>query len=568
MAFPPVGDRPRVQIGFSQLGNRAYSKTNFIKPRPVDTGDPGSPDFTITSVSGALIGKIRTDVLFSTLQSFKFTNLNGIDCADFELKLNKLPLFPIEPFGLMTIRISPRTKPVYTGLINSTPEHGTQRNTFVFKGFGLKLYTKEISVIENQDVIGQPGDDIGVVFRDIARDSVAPFAPIIFNPAEININTGVILTNALQLGKYKIDKVFDTLASMAGQIWGVDGERRIFFKPAPKADDLPKKTFFIGYNLQSFKPKLNIQDIRNTIVIMRQEGKSEGGSGWKVGGTYTDFTSIAKFRKKQLDFQVPGFFVGPPSPGNEIDIIGNALLAEKKDPKFSGTFDGLKLESGLDFLENGLYRFVMDFKNYNLLLSEADDIAGWSSSPSIDISIDTSILTSGAGSLRAEITNPALFDNFRLSSNFFLPKQKEFTKITKIRIFVRSTKSGVFLDLDIGIGLGLRAKIDFIIKNKFFKFEWDLSSANATQVFFIHFKVIDPVAANGAVVHIDKIEIEVTGHKFYKMPLTKTTYEFFSGRSSIRGELGVLPPKMETYLASLFATTSEMKYTQETFDEP
>jgi len=545
---------PRQQTGFFTLGQRGYSRPEEFFPRPADAGDPTIPDITITSVAGAFIGKIRTDIQFSIVESIKFTLIDGLDCADFTMQLNKLPDFPIPRFSLMTFNISGRIGNWYTGLIEEVPEVGTQRKSFRFKGQGgSRSYARTLS--GGLDIVVGTGRDVGAIFLEVCQTILIPETPINLNFAKINVDTGVILVNDLNFGKYKLPKIFDTLATMAGHIWGVDGDLDVYFLPAPKAEDTVQKTFFVGYDIQNFKPKENIKDVRNTIVVQRKQGRGSGGAGWVIGGIFSDESSIAKYRKKELNFQVPGFFEQ-----EEIDIIGEALIAEKSEPKFSGFMDGFRIRSGADYLENGLYRFILDFEPFPVIFSDVDSAAEWTKTGAGDLTVvdENTIFVFGARGIKLNYTD-AQNDEIELDSESF----KGF--IETIRVFIRANKTGQLATLGVGKTTAFEnsVKLEFPIVNAFYNFDWDVSNLNITEVNKVAIRIDDPGPVASTDIYIDKIEFNIVGHKFYKIPLTKATYTFSPGKITARGEFGILPPKMENFLKSLFSTASELKFTQE-----
>lgn len=549
---PDSGINPRNQIGFGLFGQRAYLRPENFDFRPIDVGDPSSPDITITTTTGAFIGKIRTDIQFTTLKSLKFGLIDGLDCADFTMELNKIPDFPIPAFSFLTFNISGRVGDWYKGLVLDTPQVGTQRNTFTYKGFGLRLYTKELSA--DIGVLSGTGKDVGQVFEELVTTRLIPETPIIFNAAKINNSTGVIIVNDLDFGKYKLNKVFDTLAIMSGHIWGVDGDGEIYFKPAAKEGDAPERTFFIGYDVQNFRPKLNLNDVKNSIVVQRQEGRADGAAGWIVGGIFSDESSVAKFGKKELEFQVPGFFEQP-----EIELIGNSLLASKKDPKFVGMMDGFRIKSGLDFLEDGLYRLIMPNQDFPVIFSDVDDASEWAKTGAGDLTVvdEDKIFTFADGGIKLNYTDAAL-DQIVLTGAFK-------GSVKRIRVFIRSNRKGSHATLGVGKTTAFEntKQIDFPVVNQFYNFDWDVSDLNIVEINKVGIRIdeVGPVASTD--IFIDKIEFEVVGHKFYKMPLSKSIYTFSPSNITARAEFGILPPKMENFLAGLFSTAKELKFTQE-----
>jgi hypothetical protein len=349
------------QIGFDQFGKRRYLYPEQWQPTVISDSDFLFPEIIFVTHESELLGHIRTDIDKCILVDLNF-KLDSNGCNNFKLILNSEPDFEIIPFCVMKVRLDNTKFWWYSGEVQYIPEIGTQKETFVYTGFGLNRYLKTIK--GGADYAA--GLDVGEVVDSIIQNIVEPETPINYNPTKIETSTGVILANQIELGKFFLDKVLNTLGDMASYDWGVDGDMDFFF--IERDDTTVNKTFFIGYDLNQFDPEINYNEIKNAIMVRRQEGKGSGGAGWEVAGLYNDETSIAKYGRKELDYQIPGFF-----DDTDADIVGNAKLAELKDPQISGKINGYRIRSKLDYLDPGLYRFIMPFSRYSELLNDLDD---------------------------------------------------------------------------------------------------------------------------------------------------------------------------------------------------
>ena len=538
--------RMRIHNGWGALGRRRYSYPELWAPREGSGVDYRFAEISIYSVAGALVGRMRSDVQKTIIQSVDFT-IDDNGCADFTIKLNALPGFPILPFSIAQIKIGDTEYNWYAGTISYKDDEGVDQDVYEFSGVGMRNYLSNINAFTTYSA----GMDVGSVVSDLCQTWIEPYCPIKHNASKIITVTGVILATDIELSKHPIDKVLTTLADMAGYDWGVDGDMELYFQPR---ETTTQRTFFVGYNVNTFKPKLNLAEVKNSIIVQRQEGLGSGGVGWAVAGIYNDESSIKKYGKKELTYQVPGYFGD-----DECDMIGESLLEEKKEPAFSASITGFLVYGGDEYLSRGIYRIIMPYDRYDYIYSDVDDIDEWTKSGSGDlaISIDDTYFVHGDGSLKLVYSN---------AQNDIAIYEEEFGagKIEKIRFYIRASKAGAFLTAGIGFGAWNQHTIDVDVMaaDRFFLFEWDISSLDLDVIDTFGIQISEG-ATDETSVWIDKLELVVKGHKYYTMKLNKAKYKFSPTDQSASIELGVLPPKMENYLAGLFATANEMKFTQE-----
>lgn len=539
------GGQLRTAIGFYESGRRGYARPEESIPRTISADPTEQVAITITNNSGDLLGKIRSDVEKSIIQSIEFTD-GRRGSMDFKLKLNKLPDFPILPFSIVKMRIGNSTFNWYSGVIDYSDDLGTEKDFFEFRGRGLSQYT---SVLRGEK-IHLAGTDIGEIVNDIALNELPPFSPIKYNEAKINQITGVVIVNDIDLSLAFIDKILDTLALMANHRWGVDGDGETYFEPV---QGTLQRTFFVGFTINQFEPKLNLQEVKNSITVLRQEGKASGAAGWIVGGIFNDLTSVGKYGKKEENFQVPGFF-----DTDEVNLVGNGLLRDKAEPQISADAKGFIVQSQSDFLTRGEYRFILPINDYARIVSDVDDILEWQKIGVGDlvISMDTTKVVHGNSSLKMLFT-AATNDRAEFTGNVK-------GAIQKVRFYIRSNRVGSFAT----VGIGLTnfnehtVKLDLPVSDGSFLFEWDISSLNIKEInkFAIQ---IDEDFGSPVELFVDKLEVIVTGFRLYRVPYEKATYKFSPNSSTANIQFGILPPKMENYLKNLFATAEELRFAGE-----
>jgi len=536
----------RTQRGWGVLSGRAYSKSALWTAPEISAIELTNVEISLTSVSGALVGKIRTDVQKSIVQSLEFTiDENG--CADFILKLNKLPEFPILPFSILSVKVANTSYNWYSGEISYKDDQGTKQDVYEYRGVGVREYLKNLRA-ETTYITGQ---DVGQIIDDLIKTWVEPYCPINYNNSKIHTTTGVILANDIELSKHPLEKIFQTLADMAGYDWGVDGDNDLYFKDK---SETVMRTYFIGYDVQKFEPKLNLSNLKNVITVQRQQGAAAGGAGWSVAGVYNDAASVKKYGRKELNYQIPGYFAD-----DEADIIGDALLDEKKDPVQSAKMKGLVIKGFDQYLELGNYRFIMPFDKFDYLYSDVDSAAEWTKNGAGDLAItkDEDSYVYGDGCLKLTFTT-AEDDYATFTSDCNIGK------IEKIRFFVKSANTGALLKCGIGYGAWdqYTVDVDIHVLSYFQNYEWDVSDLDITRINYIGFQVNDNQSSEISVL-IDKIELEIAGHPYYTLRLKEAKYKIKPKEQAVDAEFGALPPKMENYLSTLFATANELKFTQE-----
>lgn len=536
----------RTENGFNQLGSRGYLKNDEWSMRGISEGT-GYAEITIETPSGVVLGKIRSDIQNSIIQSVEFT-IDEHGCADFKMTLNSLPPFPMFPFSIATIKIGNTRYNWYSGEISYKDDEKADDDPYEFSGVGLRNYLKTLKAQTTYEA----GQDIGAIIQDLVTTWIVPYSPIQYNASKIKSTTGVIIANDIELSSASIETILNTLADMAACDWGVDGDKDLYFWP--KSTTI-KRTLFIGYDINTFKPKRNLTEVKNAIIVKRQEGAGSGGVGWSVAGIYNDVSSVKKYGRKEMTYQVPGFFED-----EECDIVGNALLEEKKEPSLSATVTGYIVNGGGDYLERGNYRFVMPFKSYEYVYDDVDDIEDWETETgsALVLSKDEDIYMYGDGCLKIAYSGNNS-DLITLQNSF------ELGKIEKINFYIRASKTGGFINVGIGSGAwnDYTASVDIPIQERFINFEWDVSDFDVRDIDTFGIQINDALGTSSTEIWIDRITFTVKGFQNYELEYKKATYKFSPSDHSARVEFGTIPPKMENYLAGLFAAADELKFTTE-----
>lgn len=545
----------RLQNGWGAIGSRGYSRPGEWELRNI-TSSGSFAEISITTPSGELVGKIRSDCQKSIIEDIEFT-IDEHGCSSFKLKLNALPPFPMFAFSILQIKVGNTRYNWYSGEISYLPDEGESDDKgYEFSGSGLRNY---LSTLKAKTTYAT-GQDVGVIVKDLVETWIAPYSPIKYNASKIQATTGVIIANAIELSSMPIETILNTLSAMASCDWGVDGDKDLYFLPQSTTI---QKTMFVGYGINTFKPKWNLQEVKNVITVQRQEGAGSGGVGWAVAGIYNDPSSVKKYGRKELNYQVPGYFHD-----EECDIIGNALKNEKKEPAMSATVSGIPISGGNDFLQRGNYRFVMPFDQYYFVLDDMDDVAAWDADTGITLEKDAINYIYGDGSIKATIGATVSAGDTIINSLYSpLSTDRYFSlgKIKSVRFYAQSDRANnAFKFVVIGRdGTTATFNISIPVRDKFVEINADISASDISDIREIKVIASDSVPEVGTELWIDRIELSVMHHKHYELKLTKAKYKFAPSNQSADVEFGKIPPKMENYLAGLFATATELKFTTE-----
>jgi hypothetical protein len=309
--------------------------------------------------------------------------------------------------------------------------------------------------------------------------------------------------------------------------------------------------------MKSVKPKINLQEVKNTIIVQRQQPLSAGGAGWVVGGIFSDLTSIQKYGKRELQYQVPGYFEQ-----DEIDIVGNNLLAEKKEPTTSATCEFNSIQGELSFLSNGYYRFILPFARYRVEYQDFESLDDWALISAGDMAITTDTTTYKTGQASIKLT-------YSDSNGGAAEYTEVFNKgvLKNLYIYFMTDQIGKFFDLEIDVvdmngTETLSIPVTIAKQDEFVLFTWALAAYQIRKVTALRIRpTVYPTTEKN--IWLDRVTFEINACKHYSLDFKRATYSIAPENQTFSAEFGQIPPKMENYLEQLFRLADEFRFTTE-----
>jgi hypothetical protein len=263
-----------------------------------------------------------------------------------------------------------------------------------------------------------------------------------------------------------------------------------------------------------------------------------------VGGVYQDLTSIAKYGLREYTQKVPGFFADA-----EVDLIGNAVLEDRKDPKLTGKVERFYLRKPEDIIQRGLHRFIMPVEDYPSLIVEDESFTAWTKSGAGDtvLSNSSTLVVQGNDSLKIEFTNG---QNDVITTPVVVNGD-----IQAIEFWIRGNITGDILEFGFGL-TNYNENVQTVsigTANVWSRFRWDTSSLNQRKIRVIGFKVLTTDAGE---IYIDSVTSVIRGQRHYDLDMRRTVCTI-GGGSYQTAEFGQLPIGLSDYTSALLQQVQE-----------
>lgn len=540
----------RAQIGWGydhRTHNRGYRYTV-----PTPAAQTGAGALTVTTISGAILGTLRTEIQNSPINGTKFTR-DRIGCADATLMLCSPPDFEILPFAVVRYAIDGVR--AYSGVVTAPPElPTTDDNAIQYKIFGFRRWLEQL-----QPLVGtfSAGTDITEIVRELVQ-GIGTRGPITYDESKIGAATGTTIAADIDVTGKSLKTIFDFLAGLSQTpvyyyVWKVDEEGA--FAWTRYVRDEPVRTFFVGYDIFDFKPSKNFETIKNTISGHREAEPGSGDSGFGVIGPANDLTSVAKYGRLELIQKIPGFVAD-----TDGEAYLQALLADLAEPKYAATGKAL-LRTSDDLLPEGApVRVIMPFGVFrdNLLPLDPVDIdeySGFSITGTGDLSAsaDTDIFVYANGSVKLDFESAAgQVATFPIDTK---------TPLRKIFLYARATRNGAIARIGVGKDAWDERTAIISIKavGEFYPIMLDFTG---TPLFsgarFFGVEILSDETTPQSL-WIDKLDGEFIGNKTYKLILESATYDLNATTGEVALKFGQPAASIVDYVAALQVLVNDMQ---------
>lgn len=531
-----------------RLYNRAYPFE--LPPQPQQEG-VGS--LTVSTISGAILGTIRTDILRSQISAIKWTrDRNG--CADAVLSLATAPDFEILPFARANFRVDGLD--AYSGVVTNPPElPTTEAAALQYKIFSARSWLEQLQPIAGQF---DAGTDITEIVRSLVQE-IGTRAPIKYDESKIDEAVGNALAADIDIRQKSLKAVFDFLAGLSQTAeyyytWSVDETSTFRWKRFYRAH--PEKTFFVGYDLYDFKPQKNFESIKNTISIHRDAVPESGDSGFGVVGIFNDETSVKKYARRELVQKIPGYVAD-----TDGEAYGRALLTDLAEPKYAAQGKSL-FRTGADLLPEGApVRVIMPFGVYRdnvspLDKAQVDDpyaphVFQIFGAGDLSINVDPSIFVYANGAIR--------FDFESAAGQVAVLEVDSNVPVQKLYLYARATRKGAIVRVGCGASAWdeRTATVSLKTAGEFYpieiNFENDILFGG---IKFFGVEILDDEAGPQSV-WIDKLDADFIGNKTYLLTLEQAVYSLDAGEVSLR--FGQPAASLVDYVTALQTLVNDMQ---------
>ena len=511
------------------------------------------------TMGGQRLGGLRIDAQRPIVEQFIFEK-DSQNCRAGKMTLRELPDFPL--LDRMVVRVNwiggNDEFYQYTGYTEFFDKTGNTKNKYILQLFGL---VEQIRTLRKEDtyIPSGPGDDVGIVVDYLAQTYVGPETNALYVPSNIDTTTGETVTTTIEIGKYNLSKVFDTLAKLASKPeldvsyrWGVNGRGEFFFLPE---NQNIIKVFKVGYDgVDTYDPK-KVTDqpfFVNQTSIRRKKISGSDNAGWEVAAVVSDATSIANNGLSDYPVTVPGYFT------NDLCTrIGQTIVEQGKDPKFGAELKKVPVYTSSDFLDmNRRVRVISPPAVFDEVISELDDSSAFTKTGAGDsiLSDDTTFKISGASALKLDYTNATgdIYETNVSAQGF----------IQNVIVHVRSNKAGAILRVGAGRfnwnDFTLDLPITITGQSIPYKIAYSL-----TKLGKFGFEIIDPDTLTPTTIYIDRLEIEKNGHRHIDYSVTRARYTLGPTDNFVDLSLGPEPIAAVDHTAGLIDLVDNLEATSE-----
>jgi hypothetical protein len=501
---------------------------------------------TFYSQDRAVLGRIRSDGQRSILRTLTRT-VDEHGPVDMKFELSEWPSFPVIPQALVGLRYGRSRTDDFFGSLSTDAQRGSMMDKYVFEVDGLQRQLEAVSV-NNVITVPTGGRDLASIFQEIYDDYIQPRTSIEYNPSKVANECGTPVFSDLDFGKDPAFDVLQSIQDMSGYEWLADEEGDIVFREPPTE---VQGVFVVGYgNIVTFDAKRNTEEVFNSIVVQRQQQSGSGQSGWTIAYTANSTESIALYKFREKNQKIPGYFSD-----DTAVIVGDALLEELKDPPLSGKAKIIILNGGL--LRTGLYRFVSEFSEYDVPVTECESVDGFAKLGTGDMTfaVDTAVFNSGESSIRINYTNA-----YQDVLEYTLEVPEEFG-VKQLIFYPRSNRLGSYLRVGVGEDRWNDVTRDFsIVRSN----AWPpvIVDIPGQRVHKIGWQILDQSGSAG-IVYLDRVSLLLEGNRHFDLRFKRVRDRWVNGIPVSEVELGKPPKGFGEYMQSIFARIKANEFRSE-----
>lgn len=560
---PPGGCRSVGELGVGALGQHVFASDTATDCTNLFT-DPVDPNGFTPSVgfftpNGVQIGNVRMDCQNPAIEWVTWEK-DSQGCREAKLQFAG----DSAPFNLlpqMLVRINwvggNDEAYQYTGICRYYDYVGNTEDKVTLTIKGLVEQVRELRK-DDTYVPGGGGDDVGLVVQYLVQTYVDPETNAAYVPGLIDTLTGETVTTTIELGKYPLSQVFDTLALLASKpelgysyFWGVNGKGEFFFQ---KEDVNITRVFQVGYaGVDSYSPKPMPERMINQVTVRRKKVSGSNNAGWEIAHVESDTVSIDNFGLQNKEVQVPGYFTT-----DLCTRIAQSIVNEGSAIKIGADIKKIPLNKPDDFyVLNEKCRVISPPAIYNKVASELEGTAGWIQLATVGdtvISSGAPTVVTGSDSLRIQYTN-GTGDIFRLPIN-------EVGFIKKIIVYFRSTKAGTIIRIGAGFNAWNEQTIDVkaVLLNTYYAVELEY---NQRRLGFFGFEIIDTDTVTATTIYMDRVEVLKSGHEHTEFNMERQKVVLKPGDSYYDLRVGPEPIAAEDHVAGLIDLVENLEATNE-----
>jgi hypothetical protein len=391
-------------------------------------------------------------------------------------------------------------------------------------------------------------DALSEIFKSIAKEAIKDFPELSYNPSKIEYSTGKVSAGFIDIDSVEYEKMFETLEILSGNKFymGIDVDGDFFFKKIPESTMQVLNT---GYDMVDSGLTLNYNNIANLVTGERTKQRGTNGNGFDVVGTAQPqseaLLSQAKFGVYAKRVQLPAYLSD-----NSIQAVIDNVLLINKNPRYSAKIEKLKFDR---VYEIGNYDICPLPDYYNTILNECESLTGWASETNIVLSIDTSIVTTGNGSLEIALSPLSNGESVTYTTATF-----DLTGKKTLSFWMYSAFIGSYFSLILSDGINeFSFPVNVSTSNQFVFFEFDISEINLDFLTLLRLSFHD-INFTGSI-FIDKIDIRKFGAIHTNVPLKKASYKFDSHDAYIDLEFGDEGESLSEYLTGIQANIETQK---------